>query len=247
MENIGVQINLYKTGIIFAILGVICYVWRSVGYRCFRRFYAWNINRETYMNELLSEEKLYVFQFLHEYQEKAKPTLTVLEVGSGPAVNLTYYPQNTKLICLDPNSHFAGYIEENMKKCNNVVEIDFVQGFAENIPFECELFDAAVCSFALCTVNDIGRSLKEIKRVLKPGGKLVFLEHVTAKDKYSWTYILQLAYIPLAWLIYGCRSIVRDTEKSVRDSGFSDVQMHCVRPKCAPLWLNTCVMGIATK
>ncbi|XP_045158351.1 thiol S-methyltransferase METTL7B-like [Mercenaria mercenaria] len=239
--------NMYTAVSFFAILGLAWCLRRPFRFHILQRISARKINGDTsFLNKLLWKEKVEMFQFLYEYKENSNTNLTVLDVGSGPAANLAFLPKNTKLVCLDPNPHLKGYIDENLKKCDNDIDTDIVQGYAENMPFENELFDATICTVALCVVQNIEKSLDEIKRVLKPGGKLFFLEHVTVEDKRLYTYLLWCAMIPLARLLYGCH-VTRDTVKSIKNAGFSDLRLQYVYPKTDIILLRKCIIGVATK
>ncbi|XP_045157035.2 thiol S-methyltransferase METTL7B-like [Mercenaria mercenaria] len=246
MEDVESVHYLYEAGIFFAILGIVWYLRRPLSFHVLQRIYAWNINRSKSYSNVIWEENVRVFQLLNEYKQTINKNLTILDVGSGPAEYMAFFPDKTKLVCLDPNLHFAGYIKENMKKYENVVETDIVQGYAENMPFESERFDAAFLSLVLCVVEDVRKSLEEVMRVLKPGGKLVFLQHVTFEDKRLLAYVLQRAWVPFARMFYGCHA-TRDTVKSIRNAGFSDIHMQYIYPKATAYSLRKCVIGVATK
>ena len=94
---------------------------------------------------------------------------------------------------------------------------------------------AVIASTVLCSVRDPARALEEVRRVLRPGGRLVFFEHV-AGERGSWTSVLQAVYAPLSRLIdHGCDPH-RDTAASIRDAGFASVE---VKRMLAPGVLGT--------
>jgi ubiquinone/menaquinone biosynthesis C-methylase UbiE len=119
------------------------------------------------MNRGMKKYKTKIFQFVHDYRETVNKDLKILEVGAGTAANLEFLPSNTKLVCLDPNPHFLGYIKKNLKNHDTVISAEIIKGCAEEMPLDSESFDTVVCTLVLCSVTDIEASLKEIKRVLK--------------------------------------------------------------------------------
>lgn len=107
----------------------------------------------------------------------------VLEIGIGPGLNLPIYKAEKiqQLIGIDP-------FEDTWKK--GAVDIaklpfkfEFIKASAEELPFKDDSFDVVVVTYSLCTIPDGVKALKEMRRVLKPGGKLLFCEHGLAPDK----------------------------------------------------------------
>lgn len=171
VEDATIQSFLfYKIGSLCAISGVIWYFRKTIMYYTYQRIFAWAIDRFTAgLNKALFKDKTKLFGLVHEYQERLNnKDLNILEVGSGSAANLAFFPSNTKLVCLDPNPHFVGYIKKNLKKHDTVISAEIVQGYAEEMPFASESFDVVVCTLVLCSVHNVERSLDEMKRVLKP-------------------------------------------------------------------------------
>ena len=105
----------------------------------------------------------------------------VLEIGAGTGANLPYYGEAVEeLVLLEPEEPMARRLER--KLAGHDLPARIVHAPAELLPFEDESFDAVVSALVLCTVPDQPRALDEIRRVLKPGGRLVFLEHVRSDD-----------------------------------------------------------------
>jgi ubiquinone/menaquinone biosynthesis C-methylase UbiE len=89
---------------------------------------------------------------------------------------------------------------------------------AEDLPFEDDSFDVVVSTLVLCTVDDVPRTLREIARVLRPGGQLVFIEHVRADGVFGRVQdIVQPVY---GWMSGGCHAN-RHTEAALRNAGFA--------------------------
>lgn len=100
----------------------------------------------------------------------------VLEIGFGDGQNLNYYPKHVKEIdAIDINSI-------HREKSKNI-KVNFSKSSAENLPFNNNTYDYVISCFTLCSIKEIGNAIKEIKRVLKPGGKFLFLEHGKSPDK----------------------------------------------------------------
>lgn len=107
----------------------------------------------------------------------------VLEIGIGSGLNLQYYDSKKvkHLTAIDPSLK----VWERNKFDTNILsfEFKFIEAFAEKIPLENLAFDTVVITYTLCTIPDTNMAFEEIRRVLKPKGKLVFCEHGKAPDK----------------------------------------------------------------
>ncbi len=103
----------------------------------------------------------------------------VLELGAGTGLNLAHYPTEIDgLVLTEPAPPMASRLERRVKRSGHDYEV--VAAPAERLPFEDDSFDTVVSTFVLCTVDDPRRAIGEIARVLRPGGQLLFLEHVRA-------------------------------------------------------------------
>jgi ubiquinone/menaquinone biosynthesis C-methylase UbiE len=104
---------------------------------------------------------------------------TVLEIGAGTGLNLGHYPTGLEqLILAEPARLMAQRID--LTRAPADVEARLVHSPAEQLPFEDGAFDTVVATLVLCTVSDPGRAVAEVARVLRPGGQLLFCEHVEA-------------------------------------------------------------------
>ena len=105
----------------------------------------------------------------------------VLEIGAGTGANLPLYGAHVdSLTVTEPSAPMAKRLERRASEQARPVEI--VRAPAEKLPFEDDQFDVAVSTLVLCTVADQARSLAELRRVLKPGGRLLFIEHVRSDE-----------------------------------------------------------------
>jgi ubiquinone/menaquinone biosynthesis C-methylase UbiE len=94
----------------------------------------------------------------------------VLEIGAGTGANVEHYPPGVDAVYTEPDRYMAQRLARR--------DVDVVSAGADSLPFEDASFDFVVSTMVLCTVPDVPAALGEIRRVLKPEGKLVFLEHV---------------------------------------------------------------------
>jgi ubiquinone/menaquinone biosynthesis C-methylase UbiE len=109
----------------------------------------------------------------------AGATGRVLELGAGTGLNLPYYPEGIdELVLTEPATPMVSRLERRVQGAGRSCRV--VEASAESLPFEDDSFDTVVSTLVLCTVDDPRRAIDETARVLKPGGKLLFLEHVRA-------------------------------------------------------------------
>jgi ubiquinone/menaquinone biosynthesis C-methylase UbiE len=105
----------------------------------------------------------------------------VLEVGAGTGLNVPHYPNEVQeLVFVEPNEAMADRLRGRLAE--NARPATVVLARAESLPFDDAAFDTVVVTAVLCSVHDVGRSLRELRRVLEPGGRLLFAEHVRADD-----------------------------------------------------------------
>ncbi len=106
----------------------------------------------------------------------------VLELGAGTGLNLPYYPDEIDDLTLtEPAAPMIPKLERRLSRANREGRV--LPATAEELPFEDDSFDTVVSTLVLCTVDDPRRAIDETARVLKPGGKLLFLEHVRADTR----------------------------------------------------------------
>lgn len=102
-----------------------------------------------------------------------------LEIGAGTGINVEHYPAAvTELVLLEPDERMAARIGARAR--GRAVEV--VTGSGEHLPFADASFDTVTATLVLCAVPDVDRVLAEVARVLRPGGRFLFLEHVRAAD-----------------------------------------------------------------
>jgi ubiquinone/menaquinone biosynthesis C-methylase UbiE len=108
----------------------------------------------------------------------------VVEIGAGTGANLAHYPRTIdELVCTEPEEPMARRLRE--KAAGSGLPVRVVSAPAEELPFDDDSFDTAVAALVLCTVDDPDRAVAEIARVLRPGGRFIFMEHVRSTDPGS--------------------------------------------------------------
>jgi ubiquinone/menaquinone biosynthesis C-methylase UbiE len=166
----------------------------------------------------------------------------VLEVGAGTGANLPHYRRATRVVALEPDPSMAKRLPSKVSEAK--VHVEIVAGSAESIPFPDESFDAAVVTFVFCSVDDPRVALGEVRRVLKPGGKLVILEHVRSDGRLArW----QDRFTPLHRRIAGNCHLNRNTLAAVAAAGFDPGGVNKARiPGSHPL-VRSGIQGVAIK
>lgn len=144
----------------------------------------------------------------------------VLELGCGAGFNFSYYQAGgavAEVVGLEPDR--AMLAKARKEAAAAAVPTEVVQGVGESLVFSDESFDCVVATLVLCTVQDPVQTLAEIRRVLRPGGSLLFLEHVRAATR-GWAKFQQ--FIEPGWGFFagGCH-LCRDTGAAIRQSGLS--------------------------
>ncbi len=120
---------------------------------------------------------------LTEYRSRVVPAAEgrVLEIGIGSGLNLPFYSRNVEnVIGLDPSPKLLSMARRH--PCSQVRTVDFVEGSAEAIPLDDNSIDTVLTTWTLCSIPNAKRALAEMRRVLKPGGRLLFVEHGLAPD-----------------------------------------------------------------
>lgn len=166
----------------------------------------------------------------------------VLEVGVGSGLNLAFYDASkvSKVTGLDPSAPLLARAASRVSTAP--VPVDLHRGYAEHLPFPDRVFDSAVITYSLCSVEDPSRALAELRRVLRPGGELVFVEHGLARDASTrrWQRWLTPVWRRVGG---GCR-LDRDIAALLRDAGFHSEDLHAEYSEGAH-WLSYTFEGTA--
>lgn len=147
----------------------------------------------------------------------------VLEIGVGTGLNFPHYNREhvTHLCGVEPDPHMLRRAQRRAEQLE--LEIDLRAVGAEALPWEDANFDAVLCTFVLCTIPDVEQALLHMQRVLRPGGQLIFAEHVRAEG--AGAYGLQRMLDPI-WGTFagGCR-LTRHAVELMTDAGFQQIEV----------------------
>lgn len=166
-----------------------------------------------YMNVLWGKSKKKLFQNHPE---------TVVEIGSGAGANMRYLKKGTKLIAIEPNIHMHANLRKSAKRYGINLNIKSITG--EVIDLTDNSFDFVISTLVLCTVEDPLQCINQIKRILKPSGEFVFIEHVKANENSILGMIQNLIHKPWHWFFEGCHTN-RDTATLLESGGFSSLDI----------------------
>jgi SAM-dependent methyltransferase len=187
-----------------------------------------------YVHRALGPRKRELFASLPE---------TVVEIGPGTGANLRYYRPGTRLVAIEPNRHMHASLAAAARRHGVELELRAVGAEATGLPEGGA--DVVVSTLVLCTVPDQATVLREIQRVLRPGGRLLLLEHVHAPDHPVYGPLQRWLARPWRWAIEGC-DLRRDTERALLAAGFAvDVQRYRARTVFLPI--NPQIAGTATR
>jgi SAM-dependent methyltransferase len=169
---------------------------------------------------------------------------SVLELGAGTGLNLPLYPREgiERLVVTEPEPNMADRLERRAATLGREVEV--LRAPVESLPFEEDSFDTVVATMVLCTVGDPERSLAEIRRVLRPDGTFLFLEHVRSDDDRLARWQDRL-HGP--WFVFadGC-NCNRRTPELLRAGGFDLTSLEYATWHRMPPLVRPLVSGRAT-
>uniref|UniRef100_A0A0D9VKY7 Methyltransferase type 11 domain-containing protein n=1 Tax=Leersia perrieri TaxID=77586 RepID=A0A0D9VKY7_9ORYZ len=182
------------------------------------------------------------------FSQLMAPGKNILELGVGTGPNLKYYANadGVNIVGVDPNKQMEEYaraaaVSAGLPPSN----FTFRRGVGEALPAEDNSMDAVVGTLVLCSVSDVELALREIKRVLKPGGLYIFIEHVAAPDG-SFLRFVQSALNPLQQFVSDGCHLTRATGEIIREAGFSSLSLNTTRLSTAYI-LSPHVYGVACK
>lgn len=169
----------------------------------------------------------------------------VFEIGCGGGINQQYYDPTrvTSYAGMDPSAKGLDYARA--AAAEKGWQVDIRQGFGEAIPFEDARFDCVVCTYTLCSVSDPAQTLRELRRILKPGGQMLFAEHGTAPDAdvRRWQGRIEPVWKRLAG---GCH-LTRPIGSAIAAGGFAVDPVGARYAPKTPRWAGWMEWGSAVK
>lgn len=140
----------------------------------------------------------------------------VLEVAVGTGRNLPFYPSDVRLTGIDLSPEMLAIAHERTRELGRTVTLQ--EGDAHHLDFPDDAFDTVVCAFSLCNIPDRRRALVEMRRVLRPGGLLVLVDHVSSTNRVALTIQRLLEKLTIR---FGGDHLTRRSLPLVLDAGFT--------------------------
>ena len=189
---------------------------------------------EGYINSRLAARKSRLFADLPG---------AVVEIGAGVGANFAYFKEGTRVIAVEPNPHMHPGLRRKARRRS--LPLSILENGAEAIDLPDNSVDAVVCTLVLCTVGDPARVIDEVRRILKPGGHFIFIEHVAAPQK-TWRRRLQDSLHGFwRYIFEGCNTN-RDTGAMLQGAGFRNLQIEEYVMRSPFLPVNSQIAGAAT-
>ncbi len=171
---------------------------------------------------------------------------TFLELGPGTGANFRYLPAGCRWIGIEPNRHMHASLRKRAGQAGIVPQIH--PACRSRIGLADGVVDVAISTLVLCSVPDIEGVLQELRRVLAPGGRFLFIEHVAAPQGTGLRFLQSIMWP--AWRMFGdgCRCN-REIGMAIERAGFSSVEIRSLRVPSppAPRWVSPHIIGQAVR
>jgi ubiquinone/menaquinone biosynthesis C-methylase UbiE len=165
----------------------------------------------------------------------------VLEIGGGTGANLAHYDRNIEsLVVTEPEPAMLRRLQNKARDQAPLAKI--LRAPAEDMPFEDDTFDTVVSTLVLCGVDDQSRSLREMRRVLRPGGQLLFLEHVRSDDPALARFQDRMNWLNRLVVVCDCN---RPTLTCMEAAGFTISRLEQTTLPKAPKFVRPLIVGTA--
>lgn len=197
-------------------------------------------------NEQMASKKRELFSTLQEF---AGPSgkLSLLEVGCGTGTNFKFYPPGCRVTCVDPNPNFEKFLIKSVAENRHLQFEQFVVAPGENMHQVADgSVDVVVCTLVLCSVKNQEQILREVCRVLRPGGAFYFMEHVSA-ERSSWNYFWQQVLDPAWFLLFDGCELTRESWKALERASFSKLKLQHIQAPLSWELVRPHIYGYAVK
>ena len=166
----------------------------------------------------------------------------VVEIGFGSGLNMPFYPAAvTRVAAVEPSDLGWQLASQRLKAASVPVQRSGLDG--QSLPFQDNSYDVALSTWTLCTISDAAAALRELRRVLKPGGTLHFLEHGLAPDENVRRWQRRLN--PLEQRVFGGCNFTRPIVDLLTAAGFTIKELDVFYEKGAPKFAGADSLGIA--
>ncbi|XP_069897296.1 thiol S-methyltransferase TMT1A [Dipodomys merriami] len=212
-----------------------------------KRWFPYFLSRFSVMyNTQMASRKQELFSHLQEF---AGPSgkLSLLELGCGTGTNFKFYPPGCRVTCIDPNPNFERFLFKSLAESRHLQLERFVVAAGEDMREVADgSVDVVVCTLVLCSVRNPEQILREVRRVLRPGGAFCFMEHV-ADERSTWNYFWQQVLDPAWFLLFdGCK-LTRESWKTLERAGFSKLKLQHVQAPLSWTLVRPHIYGYAVK
>jgi ubiquinone/menaquinone biosynthesis C-methylase UbiE len=182
---------------------------------------------------------------IQDLRRKLLPQATgqTLEIGVGPGVNFAYYDpaKVTKLYALEPNEEMVRLAEA--RRHGTRLDIEFLGLPGERIPLADASVDTVVSTFTLCTIPGVEEALQGVRRVLRPGGRLIFFEITVSPDARIRRW--QRRWEPIHYRLFEGLYLTRDIPSLIRHAGFAIISVETGSMAPFPRSWSHCSWGVA--
>lgn len=168
----------------------------------------------------------------------------VVEIGPGTGANFRYYAPGTRLTAVEPNPAMHDRLRASADRWGIALTIRGMKG--EDLDLADESVDAVVGTLVLCSVDRPRKVVAEIRRILKPGGRFLFLEHVAAMNGTPLNRFQRLLAKPWQWTFDGCH-LNRHTHLVLGRAGFSSLDMDCFMLATPAVMIMPHIFGVAIR